>query len=160
LDDGSEFFDPSNLEFTSIHSPNDGENVIPNYAQAKFNIRFNDKQNSQDLIKWVEYICSKSVYKQDYELDSKVSGESFLCKPKSLSQISKKVILDTLKVNASLSTSGGTSDARFIKDYCDNIIELGLLNKTAHQINEHAKLQDITSLKEIYKKIILDYGNI
>lgn len=153
LDKGNEFFDSSNLEFTHIYSPNNGSNVIPAFATANFNIRFNDSHNSQSLIDLVKYVCSKSVVNGNYELNYRVSGESFITEPGFLSEIVSKAIKDVVNIKTEFSTSGGTSDARFIKDFCP-VVELGLMNKTAHQIDENAKIQDIENLKNIYKRIL------
>lgn len=157
LDTGNEFFDPSNLEFTYINAPDVGGNVIPPYASANFNIRFNDYHTSESLIKWVEYVCSRSVMNGSYELKYRVSGESFITKPEFLSNITLKAIKETVNVKSELSTSGGTSDARFIKDFCP-VVELGLMNRTAHQIDENAKIEDIVNLKKIYKRILQLYS--
>ena len=153
LDNGNDFFDPSNLEITYIYAPDTGSNVIPDYALAKFNIRFNDSHNSKELIDWVKYVCSKSVIKGNYELDFRVSGESFITKPGFLSDLIAKSIKETIDVKTEISTTGGTSDARFIKDFCPTV-EIGMLNKTAHKIDENVSLDDIVNLKDIYKKVL------
>ncbi len=157
LDNGNEFFDPSNLEFTHIFSPLVGSNVIPEYALANFNIRFNNSYDSEELINWVKYVCSKGTMNGNYELTHRVSGESFLTQKGFLSDVVSKAIKDVVGIKTELSTSGGTSDARFIKDFCP-VVEFGLMNKTAHQIDENAKIQDIVNLKEIYKKILNFYS--
>ncbi len=160
LDNGSKFFDPSNLEVTSISSPNLGGNVIPNEAQAAFNVRFNDLHNSQSIIDLVEYACKKSAtgFGAKYELNHRISGESFLSEPKSLAQITSKAIEEICHTKPILSTSGGTSDARFIKDYAE-IVELGLTNETAHQINEHALISEIEQLTKVYLTILKNFAN-
>lgn len=157
LDDGNDYFDPSNLEFTHIFAPNVGSNVIPDYALANFNIRFNDSHSSKELIEWVQYVCSKGTMDGNYELNYRVSGESFLTKPGFLSEITSKAIQDVVGIKTKLSTTGGTSDARFIKDFSPTV-ELGLMNKTAHQIDENAKVADIVNLKDIYKTVLFSYS--
>ena len=157
LDNGNEFFDPSNLEITNISSPNVGGNVVPEYATANFNIRFNNSHSSKDLIDWVSYVCSKSIINRDYELTHRVSSEPFITKPGLLSKITTKSILDSINIRTEISTTGGTSDARFIKDFCP-VVECGLINKTAHQVNESAKISDIINLKDIYKKTLKLYN--
>ncbi len=146
LDEGNEFFDPSNLEFTSIFAPDVSGNVIPDFAEAKFNIRFNDSHKAQDLIDLVDYVCSKTVIDQNYVLQSRVSGDAFLTKPGFLSDLITKSIAEAVGIKSKLSTSGGTSDARFIKDFCP-VAEIGAKNKTAHQIDENIAIKDIIDLK-------------
>jgi succinyl-diaminopimelate desuccinylase len=158
FDNGNQYFDPSNLEISHISSPNLGNNVIPTEALANFNVRFNDAHNSKDIISLIEYACQKSCQGpgSNYTLTYKISGESFLSKPQELAKITIAAVKKITNQEPELSTSGGTSDARFIKDYCQ-IIEYGLVNKTAHQINEYAEIQDIKQLKEVYLEILKSY---
>jgi succinyl-diaminopimelate desuccinylase len=158
FDNGNQYFDPSNLEISHISSPNLGNNVIVPEALANFNIRFNDCHNSKDIISLIDYACQKSCQgsNSSYILTNKVSGESFLSKPQELAKITINAVKKITGQEAELSTSGGTSDARFIKDYCQ-IIEFGLVNKTAHQIDEHAEIKDIRQLQEIYLEILRSY---
>ncbi|MFT4717789.1 MAG: succinyl-diaminopimelate desuccinylase [Rickettsiales bacterium] len=155
LDDGNKSFDPSNLEITKIFNDDLGTNVIPDIAYARFNIRFNDEHNSQKLIDWVKYVLDHSASK--YELDYRVSGESFLSEDKFLQNLLSKSISKITGKNPILSTAGGTSDARFIKDYSP-VIECGLVNKTAHQIDENIELSEVQLLKDIYLEILKNYG--
>jgi succinyl-diaminopimelate desuccinylase len=155
LDGGNRFFDPSNLEVTYINSTNLGTNVIPKEAEANFNIRFNDQHSSQSLIEMVQYVCSHSCHK--YQLTYKVSGESFITEPGFLSDIVLKSVKEETGLNAVLSTTGGTSDARFIKSFCP-VVEFGLVNKTAHNIDEKVVIDDIYLLKKVYKKILELYS--
>lgn len=160
FDNGNEFFSPTNLEVTAISSQNLGNNVIPNEASANFNIRFNDFHSIKSIIEIVEYACKKSAegFGAKYELTYRASGESFLSKPEFLSEIVVAAIKKTCGKTPVLSTSGGTSDARFIKDYAQ-VVELGLINKTAHQINEFANISDILKLEEIYLEILKLFSN-
>ncbi len=161
FDDGNEFFDPTNLEVTSISSDNFGGNVIPAQAQAAFNIRFNSLHNSKSIIDLIEYVCKKSVgLGAKYELMQRISGESFLSKVGNFAAITQNAVEKICGTKPVLGTTGGTSDARFIKDYCDEIVECGLINKTAHQIDEFAYLEEITKLQEIYFEILKNYANI
>lgn len=155
FDNGNEFFDPSNLEITAINSDNFGNNVVPKTATANFNVRFNDFHTSNSIIDLVNYACEKSALGlgAQYELTHRTSGESFLSKPQNLAEIASKVVEKISGKKPILSTTGGTSDARFIKDYCE-VIEFGLINQTAHQINEFAYLADISKLKETYLEIL------
>jgi len=155
FDNGNEFFDATNLEITTISSPNQGSNVIPNFAQAEFNIRFNNLHNSQSIVELIEYVCKKSVgLGASYELQSKISGEAFLSSPKKLSEIVVKAVEKVTKITPILSTTGGTSDARFIKDYAQEVVEIGLVNETAHKIDEYALLSEIEQLSEVYFEIL------
>jgi len=155
LDKGNQFFDPSNLEITNIHTTNIGGNVVPKEVVANFNIRFNDEHSSNSLIDWVRYICDKSA--GQYQLTHKVSGESFITKPNFLSNIVVDAVKKITGLEPLLSTTGGTSDARFIKDYCP-VVEFGLVNKTAHQIDENVEVGDIEKLEKIYYLILENYA--
>lgn len=156
LDEGTAFFDPSNLEITNIDIPNTAGNVIPAKATATFNIRFNDQHNGESLIEWVANICSKVVRENEdisYELSSRISGESFLTEPGPLSDLMVNATETVTGKTPILSTTGGTSDARFIKDICP-VVECGLINKTAHKVDEHVAVEDLYTLKAIYKEAI------
>jgi succinyl-diaminopimelate desuccinylase len=157
LDSGNEFFDPSNLEVTNIETSNVGGNVVPKQVKANFNIRFNDEQTSQKLIEWVTYVCEKSA--GSYELKTRISGESFITKPGILTDCVAKAVKKETGIDPDLSTTGGTSDARFIKDYCP-VVECGLINKTAHQIDENANVLDIKRLEKIYYSALENYGQL
>ncbi len=161
FDNGNEFFSPTNLEVTAISSQNLGNNVIPNEASANFNIRFNDFHNINSIIEIVEYACKKSAegFGAKYDLSYKASGDSFLSKPAFLAKIVVDAIKKTCNKTPVLSTSGGTSDARFIKDYAE-VVELGLINKTAHQIDEFANIDDILKLEETYFEILNKFSLI
>ncbi|MDA0780913.1 MAG: succinyl-diaminopimelate desuccinylase [Rickettsiales bacterium] len=158
LDNGTEFFQPSNLEVTTIDVANDATNVIPAMAKAKFNIRFNDKHTSDKLIKWVEGVCDSFCKEGNakYKLESRVSGEAFLTQPGDLSNALAKAVEEVTGMKPELSTTGGTSDARFIKDYC-SVVEFGLMNKTAHKVDECVAVDDIYKLKDVYLKFLESY---
>ncbi len=157
LDEGTKFFDPSNLEITSIVSQNLGGNVIPNEAEAAFNIRFNDLHTSQSIIDLVKYACEKTVgFGAKYELTYRTSGESFLSDPKFLAPL---VVAASEKITGKkpvLSTTGGTSDARFIKNYAE-VVEIGLVNETAHKIDERAEVSEINQLQQTYLEILRQF---
>jgi succinyl-diaminopimelate desuccinylase len=158
LDEGTEFFDPSNLEVTSIDVGNPAVNVIPASVRILFNIRFNDLHHSSTLIKWVETICQSLCETGDsrYELTHHISGESFLTKPGALSDVVSTSVEHITGKKPILSTTGGTSDARFIKDYCP-VVECGLINQTAHKVDECARVSDIHQLTKIYHEILKRY---
>ena len=154
LDEGTKFFDPSNLEITSISSQNLGGNVIPNEAEAAFNVRFNDLHSAQSILDLVKYACEKTIgFGAKYELTHRTSGESFLSDPKFLAEIVVKASEKITGKKPVLSTTGGTSDARFIKDYAE-VVEIGLVNKTAHKIDEFSEISEIEQLQKTYLEIL------
>lgn len=160
FDEGSEFFDATNLEITSISSPNLGGNVIPSTAECSFNVRFNDLHSSQTIIDLVEYACKKTVgLGSSYDLKWRVSGESFFKKPGILAEIVVAASEKILGKKPILSTSGGTSDARFIKDFAETV-EIGLVNETAHKIDEFARISEIENLQKIYFEILCKFNEI
>ena len=157
FDEGNQFFDPTNLEITSISSQNLGSNVIPNEAECCFNVRFNDLQSSKSVIDLVEYACKKTVgLGAKYELSHRTSGESFLSDPIFLAGIVSEAVEKITKRKPVLSTSGGTSDARFIKDFAE-VVEIGLVNKTAHKIDEFSEVKEIEALKDVYLEALRGY---
>lgn len=154
LDDGTEHFQPSNLEITTIDVGNPATNVIPNAGRATFNIRFNDLHTGVSLKHWLlEQLASVGEH---FDLDVEISGEAFLTPPGLLSSVMKESIKAVTGRDAELSTSGGTSDARFIKDYCP-VAEFGLMNATAHKVDECAAVADIEALADIYLHMIKGY---
>ena len=158
LDRGNKDFEPSNLEITKITIDNTADNVIPAEAKASFNIRFNNLHTSSSLKNKLNKIFSSSVKKSkaSYKIKYHVSGESFLTKPNKTVYMIKNVIKKSTKVNPVLSTSGGTSDARFIKKIAP-CIEFGLIAKTIHQVDEMARVADLKKLKNIYLDILVNY---
>lgn len=155
LDAGNEDFDPSNLEITDITVGNEASNVIPASAQAKFNIRFNNLHNSEILEKLIKQICLK--HSTNFILETSCGSEPFVnSKDSKVIEVLKKSITQALGKAPALSTTGGTSDARFIKDVCP-VVEFGLLNKTAHHVDEHISCQDILDLKQIYLSFLKNY---
>lgn len=157
LDDGSQYFDSSNLEITTIDVGNCASNVIPAIASATFNIRFNDHHQSSSLISWVRNICDK-LAPGKYEIDYRISGESFITHSPTLINTMQSAIKKVTGQEAELSTSGGTSDARFIKNYCP-VIEFGLLNNTAHKVDECAPLPHLAFLHKIHFEFLKTFFN-
>lgn len=160
FDEGNEFFSPTNLEITNIKSDNFGNNVIPRTAMANFNIRFNSLHNSRIIVDLVEYACKKTALGLglNYELTHKTSGESFLSEIGDFAYLIQNAVEKFTGEKPIFSTTGGTSDARFIKDFCRNVVECGLINETAHHIDEFANVQDVTELKEIYLEILKKFN--
>jgi succinyl-diaminopimelate desuccinylase len=157
FDEGNEFFLPTNLEVTSIDVGNKTSNLIPASASARMNVRFNNLHNSAQVRTQIEDICKK--FSSNFELKQIGSiAESFLNKKTAFTDFVVKAIKDVTGKTPEISTTGGTSDARFIKDYSE-VIEFGLINKTAHKVDENALVADIIKLKDIYKNIIVSFEN-
>ena len=151
LDDGTAHFQPSTLALTSIDVGNPASNVIPAVAHARFNIRFNDRHSGASLEAWLRR-CFDSVG-GTYALEVEVSGESFLTPPGTLSDTLAAAIREVTGIAPELSTSGGTSDARFIKDWCP-VAEFGLVGQTMHKAGERVALSDLEKLTEIYLRVL------
>jgi len=158
LDRGNKDFEPSNLEVTKITIDNTADNIIPAEAKASFNIRFNNLHTSSSLKKKLNRIFSFASQKSkaNYKIKYHVSGESFLTKPNKTVYMIKNVIKKSTKISPVLSTTGGTSDARFIKKIAP-CIEFGLIAKTIHQVDEMARISDLKKLKNIYLDILVNY---
>ena len=158
LDQGNEYFDPSNLSVTPIDTGNKASNVIPAETTAAINIRFNDLHSSETLKNWLlsEINIIENEFNIKFSSIFKVSGESFLTLPNDFSAIVEKAIKSKTGITPELSTSGGTSDARFIKNHAP-VVEVGLVGKTMHQTDEHVDLSDIEKLKSIYSSILENY---
>lgn len=151
LDQGSDIFQPSHLEMTSIDVGNTATNIIPQDARARFNIRFNDHHRGETLIKWLHDIAQKIA--KTYTLTTYISGEPFYVRPCPFKNIVVNAVKDVTGYEPQVSTSGGTSDGRFINAYAP-VIECGLKNAAAHKVDEHVALEDLQTLKEIYRRIL------
>tara|TARA_B000000441_G_scaffold17111_1_gene10109 strand:- start:14 stop:460 length:447 start_codon:yes stop_codon:yes gene_type:complete len=146
------------LEFTSINVDNKAHNVIPARARALFNIRYNNIHNSKSLKKKINSLVKNisKKYKCSYKVSYIVNGESFLTKPEKTIFMAKKIIKKITGINPKFSTTGGTSDARFIRKISP-CLEFGLVNKTMHKIDECVSLKDLKNLTKIYQTILEDY---
>jgi len=151
LDKGSAHFDASNLQISTVDIGNPAANVIPDTARAVFNIRFSDRWTGAKLEDWARAILDKSGGR--YELEIRVSGESFLVPPGEVSRALTEAVKHVTGLTPDLGTGGGTSDARFIQAYCP-VAEFGLVGESAHKVDERASLQDIESLTEIYRNLL------
>ena len=151
LDSGSDHFQASTLQVSTIDVGNPATNVIPAKATAVFNIRFNDLHSSATLDKWLREKLDAIV--GDYELEVYVSGESFLTPPGDLSDMIVAAVKAATGREPELSTTGGTSDARFIKDYCP-VAEFGLIGQTMHKSNECVAVEDMEALTDIYTSLL------
>ena len=158
FDKGTKNFQPSNLEVTKINIDNNADNVIPKSAEATFNIRYSDKHSSSSLKKKlnkiIKQICKKN--KSKFKIEYRVSGEAFLTKPNKTTFMIQNIIKKITKIRPKLSTTGGTSDARFIKNICP-CLEFGLVGKTMHKVDEAVSLSDLRKLTKIYSLILDNY---
>lgn len=151
LDDGSDWFQPSNLEITDLAVGNPAHNVIPARASARLNIRFNDLHSGASLSEKVRNVLLANA--PDARLTVKISGESFLTEPGTLSDLVTAAIREETGLDAELSTGGGTSDARFLRRLCP-VVEFGLPNATMHKLDEAVAIPDLHALQRIYERII------
>ena len=154
LDHGTAYFPPSLLSLTSIDTRNSADNIIPATSEARFNIRFNDLYTKESLLSWLRHHIEAVT--QDYTLEVLGGAEAFLTLPGPFSDMVCKVIEEQLGRKPHLSTSGGTSEARFIKDYCP-VVELGLVSKTMHRCDEHVSIRDLDCLADLYAAILHEY---
>jgi len=155
LDDGTPYFPPSNLEVTSIDVDNPVDNLIPAQGSAKFNIRFNDSHPAQHIKDRLHRICQEEA-PESYTLDLRVSGEAFHTSPNRLTDILQQSCQKITGQTPELSTTGGTSDARFIKDYCP-VVEFGTTGRTPHQIDENVSVKVLHQLTELYAETLRHY---
>ena len=158
FDNGTKDFQPTNLEITKINIDNFADNVIPGLANAKFNIRFNNKHSSNSIKKKISKII-KNISKKNksrFKIDYSVSGEAFLTKPNNTTYMIQDIIKKITKIKPKLSTTGGTSDARFIRKIAP-CLEFGLVGKTMHKVDEAVSLSDLKKLTLIYSTILKNY---
>jgi succinyl-diaminopimelate desuccinylase len=151
LDDGTDQFPPSNLEFTGIDTPTHASNVIPGTATAQLNIRFNNLHKGADLVRMVEEIAEREA--PGATVRARVSGEAFLTPPGRLFEVIVEAIEEETGAKPELSTSGGTSDGRFLIQLCP-VVDFGLPNATMHKVGESAAVEDIDALSRIYERIV------
>jgi succinyl-diaminopimelate desuccinylase len=158
LDDGFEAFQPSNLEITSIDIGNPAANVIPARASARINIRFNPTHTGAGLQAWIEEEArlAETGFRGKVEVEAHISGEAFLTRPGRFTQMVSDAVTAQTGRAPELSTTGGTSDARFIRALCE-VAEFGLVGATMHQVDEQASLVDIRALADLYERLIGDY---
>ena len=151
LDSGTEHFAPSSLQVSTIDIGNPTSNVIPAAARAVFNIRFNDRHSLASLREWIRARLDRVG--GHYDLEITLSGDAFISPPGPFADRVAEAVAGVTGSRPAFDTGGGTSDARFIKDYCP-VVECGLLNRTAHQIDEHVTLDDLARLTDIYTAIL------
>jgi succinyl-diaminopimelate desuccinylase len=158
LDQGTAHFDPSTLAVVTIDTGNPATNVIPAQTRAGVNIRFNDLHSGASLTAWMQGIADQVAadFGVRIAMQVKVSGESFITPPGPLSDLVGKAVKAETGRDPVLSTSGGTSDARFVQHHCP-VVEFGLVGKTMHQVDERVAVDQIVQLKAIYGRILADY---
>ncbi len=158
LDQGTEHFDASTLAVVTIDTGNSADNVIPAETRATVNIRFNDTHTSDALTAWLQGEVDKVAKATDIKIDMRVrvSGESFVTPLGELSDLISKAVKAETGVTPKPSTTGGTSDARFVKSHCP-VVEFGLVGRTMHEVDERVEVANIHKLKAIYTRILTDY---
>ncbi len=158
LDEGYPEFQPSNLEVTWIDVPNTATNVIPGMARARLNIRFNPNHTGQALADWIaaEAASAGEGFAGKITVKPQISGEAFLTERGPFTELVAAAVADVTGRRPELSTSGGTSDARFIRALCP-VVEVGLVGKTMHQVDERAPVVEIRTLQQVYARLITRY---
>ena len=158
LDHGTEHFDPSGLQVTTVDCGNAATNVIPERARAGINIRFNDAHTSHTLDRMIRDKAAGIEVETgvEFTIETQVSGESFLTRPGPFVEMVRDVVREETGLDPVLSTSGGTSDARFVKDHCP-VLEFGLVGHFMHQVNERVPADQVRQLSRIYLRILERY---
>ncbi len=151
LDAGTEWFEPSSLQLTSIDVGNPATNVIPAVARAALNIRFNDRHSGTSLTAWLR--AALAQHAERFDLDVSISGESFLTKPGEMVERLRAAVAKETGVEPKLDTGGGTSDARFIAGVCP-VAEFGLVGATMHQADERVPVAELRALAGIYRAVL------
>ncbi len=158
LDEGTDHFDPSTLQITTIDTGNTATNVIPNQVKSTVNIRFNDAHTGESLIAWMRAEADKVAeeFGVEVQMTTNISGDSFVTEPGAFSEMIVSAVQAVTGKTPELSTSGGTSDARFVKNHCP-VVECGLVGTSMHQVDEYVVVEQINQLKDIYTRILTDY---
>jgi succinyl-diaminopimelate desuccinylase len=158
LDEGTDHFDPSTLQITTIDTGNAATNVIPNQVKSTVNIRFNDAHTGDSLLAWMRAEADKVAeeFGVDVQMTTNISGDSFVTEPGAFSEMIVSAVQSVTGKTPELSTSGGTSDARFVKNHCP-VVECGLVGTSMHQVDEYVVVEQIRQLKDIYTRILTDY---
>lgn len=158
LDDGAPGFDPTNLEVTSVDVGNAPHNVIPQKATAKLNIRFNTNHTAETLLAWIDETANAAAARARTKYSRTISSQSlaFYTDPGLFTDLLRASVRETFGIEPALTTTGGTSDARFIRLYCP-VAELGLRNETAHMVDEHCAVEDVRTLARCYEAVLRKY---
>lgn len=160
LDHGTEHFDASSLAVVTIDTGNTATNIIPAQTRTTINLRFNDTHSGASLTSWLQTHADAiaTAFGVDVSLETSISGESFITPPGALSDLVARAVQVETDRTPEMSTSGGTSDARFVQHHCP-VVEFGLVGKTMHQVDECVEIIQIHQLKSIYTRILRDYFN-
>ena len=158
LDSGTNDFPPSNIEVVNISSSDGASNVVPQIATGQLNVRYNINHNEESLTKIFDKVVKEEIgdSEYDFKIEYNNSAEPFLTEKGQFINIIKESVDEVTGLDAALTTTGGTSDARFFKDYCE-VAEFGLIGETAHQVDENVKIADIENLEKIYYSILKKY---
>ncbi|MDB0061738.1 succinyl-diaminopimelate desuccinylase [Octadecabacter sp.] len=158
MDKGSDHFDPSTLAVVTVDTGNPATNVIPASCRATANVRFNDLHTSASVVAWMQsqVAAVAAEFGVNIDMPVRVSGESFLTPLGALSDLVSAAVQAETGITPKLSTTGGTSDARFVKDHCP-VVEFGLVGKTMHQVDECVPVEQITQLKAVYARVLSQY---
>ena len=158
LDSGTNDFPPSNIEVVNISSSDGASNVVPQIATGQLNVRYNINHNEESLMKIFDEVVKEEIgdSEYDFKIEHNNSAEPFLTEKGEFINIIKESVDEVTGLDAALTTTGGTSDARFFKDYCE-VAEFGLIGETAHQVDENVKIADIENLEKIYYSILKKY---
>jgi succinyl-diaminopimelate desuccinylase len=158
LDQGTEYFDASSLAVVTIDTDNTATNIIPAQTRSTVNLRFNDSHSGASLTDWLQAQADGIATEFDVsvELEISISGESFITPPGTLSELVARAVQIETNRTPEMSTSGGTSDARFVQHHCP-VVEFGLVGKTMHQVDECVEIAQIHQLKLIYTRVLRDY---
>lgn len=158
LDDGAPGFDPSNLEITTIDAGNPAHNVIPARASAKLNIRFNPAHNGESLFAWIKDTAEAAARKHGAHASLIIASQSvpFYTNPGPFTELVAQAAQETFGAAPAMTTTGGTSDARYIRNYCQ-VVELGLRNETAHMVDERCTVEDVRTLARCYEAVLRRY---
>ena len=161
LDKGSNEFPASNIEFVNIASGESASNIVPNTAKGQLNIRFNTDHTSESLKQKINAVIKNHTDNSNYKanVEYNCTAEPFLTQAGKFTDIIKKSVDEITGIVSEFSTTGGTSDARFFKDYCE-VVEFGIVGESAHQVDENVRIEDISKLKRIYNKILENYFKV
>ena len=151
LDQGTEYFPPTTVAISSIDTGNSASNVIPQKVTASFNIRFNDSRTAEDIEKWLR--AHFDSVGGNYTLETACSSNAFITEPGALSDDLVSAVKAVVGTQPEMSTTGGTSDARFIRKFCP-VFEFGVVGKTMHKLNEHVEVKDVELLTDIYTELL------
>jgi succinyl-diaminopimelate desuccinylase len=160
IDQGSTLFQPTSLQFTTVDVGNKATNIAPGTVRARFNTRFNELWTSKTLLAHLQERLDRAHARLGgngtIELSAEVSGESFFTPPGPLSDLVAGAIRDVVGIEPELSTTGGTSDARFIRSYCP-VLEFGLVGETMHKVDEKSAVDDLRTLSRVYETVLDRY---